>query len=117
MANMKKQAVKGANLWVWEGDLIHDYRNGGDIPMTFICMQLEGAPDDQVWFYKHFFLAEWIEDGYCASSRPEEIIKEVKEKGHVNLMDDWETSFADCTNGNVAERQKFKEIDDSDIPY
>lgn len=130
MANMKKQTLRGADIWVWEGDLVEV---GGDemVPLTFVCVRLEGAPAEQVWFYKHFYVAEWMEDSFVASSRPQEIADEIKTLGYINLLDDWEVDFAQCTNGNKAERQAMLtmlnnqaapqpniiELDDTDIPY
>lgn len=115
MANMKRQTLRGAKIWVWEGDLVSIDNGNGIVPMTFICVQLEGAPDDQVWFYKHFYLAEWCEDSYVASSRPEEIIEEMKKKGDINLVDHWETDPNCCVNGNVVEhRARIKALQESE---
>ncbi|MCY9865039.1 hypothetical protein OTK49_21205 [Vibrio coralliirubri] len=104
MANMKKQSLKGAEIWIWEADLV-EVGGGAMVPLTFICVRLEGAPQEQVWFFKHFYLAEWMEDSFVASSRPREIVEAIKAQGHINLLEDWQTDTDSCLNGNVIERQ------------
>lgn len=105
MTNIKKQTILGAKIWVWEGDLVPVDNGKGIVPKTFICVRLKDDPDEQVWLYKNYYLAEWGEDSYVASSRPREIIEEIKGKGHINLMDDWYTDPGLCINGNAAERK------------
>lgn len=96
MANMSKQSILGARIFTFEGDLLKD-EMGGVLPMTYIGLILKDAPENQVWVYKHYFLAEWMEDSYSTGeAEAQPVIDSIKEKGVVNLISDWVTDIKDC---------------------
>lgn len=88
--NMRKVPVKNSKFFVLEGDLVE--RNGGIFPVTYLGIQLEGAPEEQVWVLNGSFFGYFEEDSVVSSHFVAlEKAQEIVSKGHINLMDDFDT--------------------------
>ena len=98
MQDMNKVSIENAEIFYFEGNLINvgvEVEGAPVIlPLMYVGVRLEGAPEDQVWVFERSFLGNInTENDYndLTTSRDlcKSFISKIKENGFINLVKCW----------------------------